>query len=103
MVVEVVVGTATVVVEDEVELVVWVDDDAVVVLVVVVDELVVVVTRQPPDALGKTVGSAGSGPQSSSRRAKMPSSSRATPMRTPKPSGTQVYVCSWPAPAATAR
>src|SRR5580765_3633540 len=65
-VVDVVVGTATVVVLDEVELVVWVDDEVVVVLVVVVDDEVVVVTRQAPDGFGKLPGSAGSVVQSSS-------------------------------------
>jgi hypothetical protein len=78
-----------------------VDDELEVVLGVV--DVDVVVTMQPPDVLGKLPGSAGSVPQSSSRRSNTPSSSRSTPMRTPEPGGTQVYVCSWPASPESAR
>jgi hypothetical protein len=63
-------------------------------VVVGVTVVVVVVAPHPPDGVGKLAGLAGSLPQSSSRRSKMPSSSRSTPIRVPDPSGTQVYVCS---------
>ena len=73
--------------------------------VVVVELVVVVVTgpHAPVSVGGKLRLSAGSVPQSSSRRSKTPSMSRSTPMRTPVSSGTAVKVSSWPAVAARLR
>jgi Cd2+/Zn2+-exporting ATPase len=46
---------------------------------------------------GRSPGSAGSEPASSSSRSRKPSSSRSRAMRVPEPGGTQVKVRSWPA------
>jgi hypothetical protein len=86
------------------------DDELVLLVVGVVLELedveLLVEVVEPPHApvCGPTLaGSAGSKPQSISRRSKVPSRSRSIPMRVPEPTGTQVYVSSWPAVAASPR
>jgi hypothetical protein len=68
-------------------------------------ELLVEVVEPPHGPVcGPTLaGLAGSKPQSISRRSYVPSRSRSMPMRVPDPTGTHVYVSSWPAVPASAR